>query len=403
MTDHVVVTHKGSEYCVFYGKTRTKEEYLFVIDAEDFDKQDADHPWHLLNKYVGYTFPGKNNNRASSSEYLHNVIMDKESGGGKGQRMTVDHISRVKTDNRKANLRVISQTEQNENQKDRERGGNLPEGCGISKKDIPKCVYYVAPQSGHDELFQLELRRNGKRMVLKSSSSVDYSLEDKLIEIKKKILDAAEAYPEFFQDKSIIHNYTEKQIQLMKEYNKIISLSGYKCANKCLIKIPKIKILTVDFSKASFEMRDYLENTNTAIRTGRQHRYNFPKDCDVTQEMMPIGCYCSYTAAKGNRNDFFVIERRSLLPNGKRQWKSDGSKNISTLEKYIQMMDQLVKFGFIKWYDDGTFKVLIKSGITSKSMVGSKTAKKNKRATRKKNSSKNSSKTTTKNVSKSAN
>lgn len=259
MYDYVVVTYNGKQYCVCLGIRRSEEEFLYVIDYEDLNKYCAGHDWNKINDYIGYKL--KNN----LVEYLHNVVMDKKIGGGKGQRMTVDHISRVTTDNRKVNLRFISQTEQNENQKDRERGRNLPKGCGIKKKDLPKCVYYTGPQSGHSEMFCFDTKRYGIRFRLKSTSSMRYTLMDKLIEIKIKVLIAIAENSEFFESKNILQNYTEEQIELMKEYNNILSLSKYDCVNENLLRIPKIKFLEVDLSKASPQMIQRLIKTKLLI------------------------------------------------------------------------------------------------------------------------------------------
>nr|AEX62827.1 hypothetical protein mv_R622 [Moumouvirus Monve] len=178
-------------------------------------------------------------NRKSYTYYLHNEIMDKEHGGGKGQKYTIDHISRNTHDNRKVNLRLVTQTTQNENQKRRERTVVLPDGCSIDIDEIPKCVYYQKPQSGHGEMFVLELKKNGVKKCWKSSSSVKKSLEDKLIEIKEILLSVSDEYPELMEDKNIIQNYSDEAIKLIKEFNAIIKLTDFDCVEENLIKVPK--------------------------------------------------------------------------------------------------------------------------------------------------------------------
>ncbi len=212
---------------------------MFVIDAEDLEKIiDQNDSWYEVNGYIGYT---EMINRKVTQYYLHNAIMDKPVGGGKGQKYTFDHISRIKTDNRKVNLRLATQTMQNENRVCAERNCDLPKDCGININDIPKCVYYSKPRDKHGARFILELHTDGKRLMWSSTSSKEVSLKDKLIEIKKIILDINENTPEVLENKNIIENFTDQQIKLMKDYNCILKLSEYDCVDQCLLKIPKKK------------------------------------------------------------------------------------------------------------------------------------------------------------------
>jgi len=64
-------------------------------------------------------------------------------------------------DNRKENLRLSSQSDQNANQKKRERTAiSLPDDCGIDILEIPRCVYYSKPRTGHGERFVIEIKKN---------------------------------------------------------------------------------------------------------------------------------------------------------------------------------------------------------------------------------------------------
>ena len=83
---------------------RMNGEYVFCADAEDIPLFDM-WSWHLDNK--GYTVGGSGSK--GKMYKVHRLIMPCPDG------MTIDHISRDKSDNRKANLRICSYSENNKN------------------------------------------------------------------------------------------------------------------------------------------------------------------------------------------------------------------------------------------------------------------------------------------------
>ncbi len=364
MLDYVTVTYKKNKYCVCHFVKQDGSHKLFVIDKGDLHKVlETGHAWFNINGYVGYSEMIK---KVSYYYYLHNLIMDKPQGGGKGQKYTIDHISRNKYDNRKVNLRLTNQSSQNENQKRRERTSVLPDKCGIKLDDIPKCVYYCGPQSGHGEMFVAELKKNGDRTTFKSCSSKKIPLKDKLTQIKKILYDVAKTYPELMEDKSILENYSDEQINLMKEYNEIIKLSEYDFIDSVLLKIPKKEILKFDIDSVGPEMKNYFKIIkNGAIKTGRQHMSKLPLKCGITPDMIPK--YCYYKPKTDKRGDAFVIDRHPKLPEGKRQWSTTSSKKKSTMEKFKDLKKEITRLESHKTKNYGS-----KTGVsnTNKAKTG---------------------------------
>ena len=163
--NHVIYNNK--EYTVgtlqFNGEDKT-----FVIDKEDFDKI-KDRPWHFASgHYIANTYYEQITKRKREL-YLHNLVMNRLDHPGKGATESVDHINRNGLDNRKENLRIITQSDQNLNQSKKKRSVLLPPGCPIEPDDIPKHIWYVRANGLHGDRFAIEFKTEG--LVWKSTSS----------------------------------------------------------------------------------------------------------------------------------------------------------------------------------------------------------------------------------------
>ena len=216
-----IITYKhtlfnNKEYTI--GTLASKNEIVkFVFDREDFDKVDG-KSWHRAsNAYIshGIFVDGK-----KKEYYLHNIIMNLLDFSGKGSKETVDHINRIGFDNRKENLRIITQSEQNLNQSKRTRRIELPEDSGINIDDIPKHIWYVKANGNHGDRFAIEFKT--ENITWKTTSSKNVLLKDKLHAAKEKLQDYYIKFPYLNPNNEEINN---KIKYLTETYNEIIKLS----------------------------------------------------------------------------------------------------------------------------------------------------------------------------------
>jgi hypothetical protein len=209
------VHYNNKEYTV--GKVPFKDTYLkFVINRADFDKIDG-YSWHKSsNNYIsqGVIVDGK-----KKEFYLHNLILNIFDFPGKGSKESIDHISRNGLDNRKENLRLVTQSAQNINQKQKERSIELPADSGVTVDEIPKHVWYIKSNGSHGERFGIDLKTENVKW--KSTSAKNVSLQDKLKAAKEQL----QIYYQQFPYLNPNNEDKNKEIEeLAKSYEEIVGL-----------------------------------------------------------------------------------------------------------------------------------------------------------------------------------
>jgi hypothetical protein len=214
--EYTHIQYNNNKYTV--GKVKHNDSFTyFVIDNEDYSKI-KDYSWHTFsNNYIGHTIPIDSTRRVL---YLHNMVMNRLGFPGKGAKESVDHINRIGFDNRKENLRVISQSEQNLNQSKKKRKIELPVDSELVADDIPKHIWYIKPNGSHGERFAIEFKT--ENIIWKTTASKNVSLKDKLESAKNQLEEYYKLYP-YLNPKN--EDKTNRINELTESYNEIIRLS----------------------------------------------------------------------------------------------------------------------------------------------------------------------------------
>jgi hypothetical protein len=210
------IKYNGKEYTIM--KIQYQFDYVYsLIDKEDFPKL-KDYSWHYVaSGYIGHTIPVDTTRREL---YLHNLVMGRLGFPGKGSTESIDHINRNGLDNRKENLRLATQTEQNLNQKRKGRHIELPPDSKLKAKDLPKHIWYIKPNGNHGERFGIDLKTEGIKW--KTTSSKKVSLQDKL----QSAIEQLEKYYVLYPYLNTGNNEKTFEMALLAhEYEEIIKLA----------------------------------------------------------------------------------------------------------------------------------------------------------------------------------
>lgn len=215
------VVYNSKEYIV--GTVLHNESDIqFVFDKDDYEKV-SQRAWHLsANKYIASTFYTTDTEKNKKELFLHNFVMNRLDFPGKGAKETIDHINRNGLDNRKENLRILTQSEQNINQTKRQRSITLPDRCGIKPEEIPRHILYIKAYGAHGDRFGIKFKIEG--ITWKSSSSRKKSLIEKLQEAKVKL-------QEYYKDYTYLNPFNEEghaQREILeKSFQEILQLIQY--------------------------------------------------------------------------------------------------------------------------------------------------------------------------------
>ena len=193
-------------------------EMPFIIDYEDYDKVKK-YNWHRTGKYASFTTM---KNTLTTTIYLQQIIM----GNVSDEKLRISFKNRIPQDNRKENLRLVTQTVQNSTQKKKIRNVELPEDCGFTADEIPTGISYKKSDGKHDACFEIAMRKDGKFLFRKKTSqSKDKSLIEKLQEAKDILKQIQKEHPEYFGNKTIDGELSDEGKKLYDSYYDILDLA----------------------------------------------------------------------------------------------------------------------------------------------------------------------------------
>jgi hypothetical protein len=203
--NYTIVNYKNKEYIV----AKTNKNEIFVIDNEMISNL-RNVNYYLNN--CGYI--------CGKKFYLHNEIMNYTFDGN----LYVDHINRIKTDNRISNLRLVTQSDQNKNQSKKKRNVNLPLNCNINPEDIPTFIWYIKENGNHGDRWCVEIKN---KYYWKTTSSKKISTKCKFELAKKHLNNLIKINNDLFKDHSINGELSTIGKILKQEYIDILRLANY--------------------------------------------------------------------------------------------------------------------------------------------------------------------------------
>ena len=196
---------------------------IFVVDS-DLELPNKNF-YTMTNGYICYRAREK-------PEYLQNLVMNYRFDG----EYYIDHINRIPQDNRKDNLRLITQSDQNKNQSKKKRNVILPENCGIDPENIPTFIWYLKAGSGHADRWAVDIK---KKHFWKTTSRKDLSTKCKFEWAKKYLRELNMQKPELFIGHCQNGELNKDGKILEQEYIGILKKAGYvyitnNVENNCL-------------------------------------------------------------------------------------------------------------------------------------------------------------------------
>lgn len=280
-----------------------------IIYDYEYDTVLSESNWYIMS--IGYA----NNHE----EYMHRLIA--KLANFAVNDYTIDHINEYKLDNRVKNLRIATQSQQNENRVSRcDKVDPCEELKKIGVDEFPRYVRWDRTEKKfvidkHPWLITEVKQGLRKKATMSGSKSSKISIIEKYQDILSRIKELDQ----------LNLNDTDQEFQKLKEEN----TKEYEDICKC---IKQYEGTYVYPEEKEIPVIDPVKRTVA----GRKTVSKLPDNCGVKPEDIPK--YCWYKAATDKRGDKFVIDRHPKMK--ERQWSTTESTKKTTLEKFNMLMEK---------------------------------------------------------------
>lgn len=269
--------------------------------------------------------------------YMHSFVMRLSHVEITNPGLSIDHINEYKLDNRVANLRVATQSEQNANRGTRsDKIKPCDELVAAGVYELPRYVRWDKSESKfiiekHPYLMQEVKEEKRKKATMSGTKSRTLTVVQKYQDILARLKE--------LDDKLQSDDFKIMKERLKREYEGICqAIQQYETGHE-----------SVQESREIVEQQPNADENLTTIIIGERRTQDnrktiskLPPDCGIKPEDIPK--YCYYQPASDKRGDKFVIDKHpALLKSGKRQWSTSGKTSESTQAKYRQLMEKYGK------------------------------------------------------------
>jgi len=333
----VQVHHKGNDYyvCPYIDGNKTR---LFVVDKDIFDK----YIYRKINLDVKYYLHNGNIvhsnlheiDKAKRHYYLEDYVASKIETID--EYNTVHNISGLPQDMRMENIQWVNQPISNEFKKISKKKQAPP---GMTTDDLPKGITYNS-KTGK---FIIKVVHNGKKFRVDSTTKDNISIAVKFELAKWHLKYISEENEHIKEYKDILKNYSDHQIKLMIDFNRIITKSKIRNYEKSLVDIPIQTIVEVNFNKFTRLEKEYIDTyIHNFVYSDDDGKWKMVRSSEQEKGKL---YYIPFRGAviNSSRGIQFKIQNHPRLNDGK--WVGPSAKKKPTDEKYLEMMNIFKEIG----------------------------------------------------------
>lgn len=291
-----------------------------VVYDMDMDEILSKYSW-WYSKPTGYMYAHHVDEEGNKISVTMHAVLMRHHQGPPLATQSVDHMNYVKTHNVLANLRYVSQSEQNTNRERRSDKQAPP--SELQKIGIAQLPRYIRFDFTEDKFV---IERNHPGFAVLTAPFNSSGTKSETVSIVYKYYDVLKKLE--FLNQQVNTPERRAQLDLQAKLH-----AEYRDISK-LITGTDVPPITYDNTICDYRS---LEEHLTEADKAYQPR-SLPADGEINVSMLPK--YFNYTKAGGNRGDFFYISRKHphLKAIGVTDIKSTSSKTVSLRTKYDSLM-----------------------------------------------------------------